>query len=164
MNSVGGSAGDCDPDDRGATAAHGAGIVHRYIKPENVMIRSDGLVKVLDFGIAKYTQAAAGDARDLVETKPGFVIGTAPYMSPEQARGLPVDARTDVWSLGIVLYEMLSNNVPFKGHTKQDVVASILKEEPAPLSLKITDRLRWIVEKALRKDRDERYQTAREMF
>ena len=146
------------------TAAHGAGIVHRDIKPENVMIRSDGLVKVLDFGIAKYTQAAAGDAKDLVETKPGFVIGTAPYMSPEQARGLPVDARTDVWSLGVVLYEMLSRSVPFKGHTKQDVVASILKEEPAPLSLKIPDRVRWIVEKALRKDREERYQTAREIL
>src|SRR5882672_10928164 len=90
------------------SAAHEAAIVHRDIKPENVMIRADGLVKVLDFGIAKYTQADGREEQDLVETKPGSVVGTAPYMSPEQARGVSVDARTDIWSLGVMLYEMIT--------------------------------------------------------
>jgi eukaryotic-like serine/threonine-protein kinase len=158
-------------------AAHAKGIVHRDIKPENIMLLKDrhlmqkeSSVKVLDFGIAKLTepQTARGTAeattKVLLNTHEGSVIGTASYMSPEQARGEPVDARTDVWSLGVVLYEMLSNSVPFGGPTAQDVIASVLKEDPAPLPLNIPDRLRWIVEKALRKDREERYQTAREMF
>jgi serine/threonine protein kinase/dipeptidyl aminopeptidase/acylaminoacyl peptidase len=158
-------------------AAHAKGIVHRDIKPENIMLvrdshlmQKESFVKVLDFGIAKLieTQTAGGKAEATTKvrlnTHEGSVIGTASYMSPEQARGEPVDPRTDIWSLGVVLYEMLSNDVPFGGHTTQDVIASILKEEPAPLSLKIPDRLRSIVEKALRKEREERYQTAREMF
>lgn len=158
-------------------AAHEKGIVHRDIKPENIMLvsvrqlmRPKDLVKVLDFGIAKLiepvTDGSEGEetTRVLLNTHEGSVIGTASYMSPEQARGEPVDARTDVWSLGVVLYEMLSNGAPFSGRTTQDVIASILKEEPAQLSTEIPDRLRRIVEKALRKDREERYQTAREMF
>ena len=149
------------------TAAHGAGIVHRDIKPENVMIRADGLVKVLDFGIAKYTQAALGEAQDLVETKPGFLIGTAPYMSPEQARGLPVDARTDVWSLGVVLYEMVAGRVPFRGKSPGETVSLILQKQPSPLAHyahEVPAEFERIVTKALTKDREERYQTAKDML
>jgi TolB-like protein/Flp pilus assembly protein TadD len=158
-------------------AAHAKGIVHRDIKPENIMLvrdshlmQKESFVKVLDFGIAKLTELQTtgreGDAttKVLLNTHEGSVIGTASYMSPEQARGESVDARTDVWSLGVVLYEMLSNSVPFGGNTTPDVIASILKEEAAPISIDVPDRLRWIVEKTLRKDREERYQTIREMF
>jgi serine/threonine-protein kinase len=158
-------------------AAHAKGIVHRDIKPENIMLvrdshlmQKESFVKVLDFGIAKLTELQTtgreGDAttKVLLNTHEGSVIGTASYMSPEQARGESVDARTDVWSLGIVLYEMLTKSMPFGGNTTQDVIASILKEETPPISLEVPDRLRWIVEKALRKDREERYQTIREMF
>jgi serine/threonine protein kinase len=158
-------------------AAHAKGIVHRDIKPENIMLVRDrrlmpaeSLVKVLDFGIAKLTEPEANGndteaaTRVLLNTREGSAIGTVSHMSPEQARGKPVDVRTDVWSLGVVLYEMVSNSLPFRGNTSQDVIASILKDEPAPLPLKIPDRLSWIIEKALRKDQDERYQTVREMF
>lgn len=123
-------------------AAHAKGIVHRDIKPENIMLvrdshlmQKESFVKVLDFGIAKLTELQTtgreGEAttKVLLNTHEGSVIGTASYMSPEQARGESVDARTDVWSLGVVLYEMLSNSVPFGGNTTQDVIASILKEE-----------------------------------
>src|SRR5436190_7280311 len=159
------------------SAAHAKGIVHRDIKPDNIMLVRDRhlmekehFVKVLDFGIAKLTEPLTLDGafeattKVLLNTHEGSVVGTASYMSPEQARGEIVDARTDVWSLGIVIYEMLSNKTPFGGDTTQDVIASILKEDPPPLSITIPDRLRWIVEKALRKEREERYQTAREMF
>ena len=157
-------------------AAHARGIVHRDIKPENIILVRDShlqqkgsFVKLLDFGIAKLTEQTTGAESDattrvLLNTHEGSVIGTAAYMSPEQARGERVDGRTDIWSLGIVLYEMLGSGVPFGGDTAQDVIASILKEEPPPLPVEISDRLRWIVEKALRKDKEERYQTAREMF
>ena len=158
-------------------AAHAKGIVHRDLKPENIMVvrdsqlmQKESLVKVLDFGIAKLTELrTTGSGADvttkvLLNTHEGSVIGTASYMSPEQARGESVDARTDVWSLGIVLYEMLTNSMPFEGGTTQDVIASILKEEAPPISIDVPDRLRWIVEKALRKDREERYQTISEMF
>ena len=157
------------------SAAHAKGIVHRDIKPENIILvrdrhlmQKESFVKVLDFGIAKLTETAGAEAdattRVLLNTHEGSVIGTASYMSPEQARGEKVDARTDIWSLGIVLYEMLTNGVPFGGDTAQDVIASILKEELPQVSTDVPDRLRWVVEKALRKNREERYQTAREMF
>ena len=157
-------------------AAHAKGILHRDIKPENIilvrdshLLQKESFVKLLDFGLAKLTEQTTGEEADattrvLLSTHEGSVIGTASYMSPEQARGERVDARTDIWSLGIVLYEMLSSGVPFGGDTAQDVIASILKEEPPPIPVEIPDRLRWIVEKALRKNREERYQTAREMF
>ena len=155
--------------------AHGKGIVHRDIKPENIMLLRDrrlmpaeSSVKVLDFGIAKLTETDQNEneatTKVLFNTREGFAIGTATHMSPEQVRGELVDTRTDVWSLGVVLYEMLSGTLPFKGQTAQDVIASILKDEPKPLSPGIPDRLRWITEKTLRKDKEARYQTAREVF
>jgi serine/threonine protein kinase len=152
-------------------AAHRSGIVHRDIKPENVMIREDGLVKVLDFGIAKLTEKKSesvdSDAVTVVKTgtMPGMVIGTANYMSPEQARGLPVDVRTDIFSFGIVLYEMLSGAKPFPGETAMDIIGAILYKEPAPLSeTAVPGELQLIVEKCLRKDRDERYESAKDLL
>jgi hypothetical protein len=117
-------------------AAHRAGIVHRDIKPENVMRRPDGLVKVLDFGLAKRTaiDEGGGDASTLMLTAPGVLLGTVLYMAPEQVRGLPVDARTDIWAFGCVLYEMASGQSPFAGSTSADILASVLEREPPPLT------------------------------
>ena len=150
-------------------AAHAAGIVHRDIKPENIMVRRDGYVKVLDFGLAKLAETGANDseASTLINTDPGVIIGTVHYMSPEQARGREVDARTDIFSFGVVLYEMIAGRTPFEAETKSDVVAAILNEEPPPMgrySREVPETLEWIVNKALRKDREERYQTARELL
>lgn len=193
------------------SSAHNAGIIHRDIKPENLMIRPDGYVKMLDFGLAKLTEnfnteltgslfdtqfdssqfqspakgndvideTAPIEVRDSFATSPeatssqtipGIVMGTAQYMSPEQARGQRVDWRTDIFSFGIVLYEMLSGRAPFRGSTSKEIVASILEEDPLPISHLVPDvpdvpeALEWIVAKALVKDREERYQTTREML
>ena len=150
-------------------AAHQAGIVHRDIKPGNIMLRTDGIVKVLDFGLAMLTEQKNDDleAATLVKTKQGTVMGTAHYMSPEQARGQKMDARTDIFSLGVVLYEMLTGRVPFGGQTMTDVLASILMLEPPSLSQSAPDapeELQRIVHHALRKDKEERYQTTAELL
>ena len=190
------------------SAAHNAGIIHRDLKPENLMIRPDGYVKMLDFGLAKLTEsfnpdltgamfdaqldssefqnqagldASLGEtapistgqetygppATSLKQTVPGVVMGTAQYMSPEQARGLRVDWRTDLFSFGIVLYEMLTGRAPFTGSSPKEIVAGILNSDPLPLSHYLPEApeaLEWIVSKALVKDREERYQTAKEML
>ena len=153
------------------TAAHRAGIVHRDIKPENVMVRRDGYVKVVDFGLAKLSGNAGPLDRDpatrtAVMTEPGVVLGTRNYMSPEQARGKPLDARTDIWSLGVVLYEMVARRLPFTGESSADVIASIVTADPPPVSQYVRgvpEELWRIIAKALEKDRDDRYQHANEM-
>jgi serine/threonine protein kinase len=151
-------------------AANSAGIIHRDIKPENTMLRHDGYVKILDFGLAKLVEQKPRGPEDstqaLLKTSAGVVMGTANYMSPEQARGLPVDSRTDIWSLGVVLYEMLSGHPPFAGATTSDLLVAILEHEPQPLTRlsHLPDTLEWIVTKALTKERDDRYQTARELL
>jgi eukaryotic-like serine/threonine-protein kinase len=152
-------------------AAHSAGIVHRDIKPENVMLRDDGLVKVLDFGLAKLADRKArslgseSETRALgVKTSPGVVMGTVTYMSPEQARGKEIDARTDIWSLGVVVYEMLTRRTPFEGETTTDTIAAILTREPAPLDDGAPPELQRIIRKALQKNRDERYQTIKDFL
>ena len=152
------------------SAAHQAGIIHRDIKPENIMLRKDGYAKVLDFGLAKLSEPpAAGSTssedatRAFVKTNPGMVMGTVSYMSPEQARGKETDARTDLWSLGVVLYEMLSGKVPFTGETVNHTIVSILEKEP-PLLTNVPAELQRIVRKALTKDVDMRYQSARDLL
>jgi serine/threonine protein kinase/tetratricopeptide (TPR) repeat protein len=156
-------------------AAHEANIIHRDIKPENVMLRPDGLIKVVDFGIAKVTEPLTpaevdSEAATLLEpehTSPGTIIGTASYMSPEQARGLTVDARTDIFSLGVILYEMLTGRKPFAGETSMDSLVSLLQKEPAPIRDAMPDvpaEIERIVSKQLRKNCDERYQTVRDLL
>ena len=156
--------------------AHEAGIIHRDIKPENIMLRSDGYVKVLDFGLAKFTENRLkrlngsdpdAETESIVNTNPGAVMGTVSYMSPEQARGVPVDARTDIFSLGVVLYETLTGRLPFEGTSASEIIVSIVGKKPMPMarySPEVPIEMERIVGKALTKNRDERYQTLKDML
>ena len=157
--------------------AHAAGIVHRDIKPENIMLRQDRfvrdrLVKILDFGLAKLTEPDApvhdpeAITRAISQTNPGSVVGTAGYMSPEQAQGDPIDARSDIFSFGVVIYEMIAGQPPFSGPTESHIRVSIIDHEPAPLtqySADIPRHLERIVSKALAKDKTKRYQTVTDL-
>lgn len=154
-------------------AAHAVGIIHRDIKPDNIMLRDDGIVKVLDFGLAKLTEKSRREVdfeeqtRELLNTKAGMILGTAAYMSPEQARGKDVDARSDIWSFGVVLFQMLTGRLPFPGETTSDIIAAILKTETPHLAEFVTDipaELERIVHKTLRKNISARYQTAGELL
>lgn len=155
-------------------AAHEAKIIHRDIKPENVMIRPDGLVKLLDFGIAKVSEplTALGPDAEAVTTikggtSPGLIVGTAAYMSPEQAKGFLVDERTDIFSFGVLLYEMLTGTKPFEGETVIDLIGAILHKEPVPIRELIADapaEVERIINKLLRKDFNERYQTIKDVL
>ena len=155
-------------------ATHSVGIIHRDIKPDNIMLRRDGIVKVLDFGLAKLARErqttvetdSLAPTQNFVNTGAGVVMGTVHYMSPEQARGLEVDERTDIWSLGCVLYEMISGYQPFSGQTSIDVMTGILNREPESLLTHLPDGprdLNRVVSRALRKDREERYQDVKDM-
>jgi serine/threonine protein kinase len=156
----------------GLSAAHAAGIIHRDIKPENIMRRADGSIKILDFGIAKLMEAPSEESTasfTLNQTQTGALMGTIGYVSPEQVRGLPVDERTDIWSCGVVLHEMLSGHRPFAGITNADTIVAILERPPA--SLFVTDanssaltQLQRMVSKALSKQAEERYRSAAEML
>lgn len=153
-------------------AAHEAGIIHRDIKPENIMIRRDGILKVLDFGLAKLTMPTPSDpesgaeAQTLFKTEPGLIMGTVNYMSPEQARGVKVDARTDIWSLGVIMYEMATGRLPFKGPTQTDVLVAILNQPLPMIEIYVEDapvELERIIHKTLAKDAAERYQSMEEL-
>jgi serine/threonine-protein kinase len=155
-------------------AAHEAGVVHRDIKPENIMLRRrDSIVKVLDFGLAKLTEEALEPeisdpdaSTQFLRTEPNVILGTMRYMSPEQARGLPVDARTDIWSTGVVLYEMIAHQMPFNGPTTSDLLVSILDREPPLLTESVPDiphELLRIIRKTLTKDREKRYHSIKDL-
>lgn len=149
-------------------AAHAAGVVHRDIKPENVMVRPDGLVKVLDFGLARFVERQTGTPSTVLDSNslPGFVLGTVRYMSPEQIRGLPVDGRSDIFSLGVMLYEMAAGLPPFSGPTPTDTLAAILTNDPLPLGRHtkgLPPHFERLVQRCLAKDAAARYASAEEL-
>ncbi len=153
----------------GLAAAHARGIFHRDLKPENLFLTTDGIVKILDFGLAKLAVRPAGDetpteaTTQTQQTAGGVLLGTVPYMAPEQARGMPVDQRADVFAFGVVLYEMLDGKRPFRGATSTDTVAAILRDEPPPLPASVPAALAAVVSRCLAKEPGERYQGGGEL-
>mgnify|MGYP003865288379 CR=1 FL=1 len=153
----------------GMAAAHQAGITHRDLKPENVMIAADGRAKILDFGLAKRTAAVPGSARannttDTFLSEPGTILGTVNYMSPEQARGLGVDSRSDQFSFGILLCEMLTGKQPFKRDSAPQTLAAIIAEDAPSLPASLPVPLRWVVERCLEKEPTQRYGSSADLY
>jgi eukaryotic-like serine/threonine-protein kinase len=148
----------------GLSCAHAAGIVHRDLKPANILVTREGRVKILDFGLAKNVRSNSDDSTAIMSTQPGLILGTVAYMSPEQARGVPLDTRSDQFSLGLLLYEMATGKRAFQRETTAETITAILREDPEPLPASVPAPLRWIVERCVAKDPVDRYESTRDLY